>query len=234
MTTGQATALADWVEAHRKRLTTVYITHGHPDHWFGLSVILRRFPGARAVALPAVVERMREAAAGRALGDFLLPGKIAAELPIAQPLLDSNIEIEGHALIAIGVGHTDGDDTTALHVPEIGLVVAGDAIYNDVHQYLADSDHEGRLAWLTAIDRIAALAPKALIAGHQRAGRPDGPELIAETRQYIVDFDRIAATASTRRELYDRMLDLYPTRLNPSTLWYAARTLKPAGAEATV
>src|SRR6266404_7408081 len=44
LTVGQARDLADWVAAHGKNLTAVYITHGHGDHWFGLSVILDRFP----------------------------------------------------------------------------------------------------------------------------------------------------------------------------------------------
>src|SRR5260370_23515599 len=59
-TVGQARDLADWVAAHDMNLTAVYITHGHGDHWFGLSVILDRFPTARAFALPSVIEQMRQ------------------------------------------------------------------------------------------------------------------------------------------------------------------------------
>ena len=39
----------------RKNLTTVYSTHAHPDHYFGLAVMKPAFPNARLVALPAVV-----------------------------------------------------------------------------------------------------------------------------------------------------------------------------------
>src|SRR5690349_19024581 len=60
MTTTQARVLAAWIAATGKNLTTVYVTHGHGDHHFGLSVILDHFPAARAVAMPAVVEHMRE------------------------------------------------------------------------------------------------------------------------------------------------------------------------------
>jgi glyoxylase-like metal-dependent hydrolase (beta-lactamase superfamily II) len=60
LTTGPARGLADWVAAHGRNLTAVYITHGHGDHRFGLSIILDRFPGARAFALPAVIEQMRQ------------------------------------------------------------------------------------------------------------------------------------------------------------------------------
>jgi hypothetical protein len=66
-----------------------------------------------------------------------------------------------------------------------------------------------------------------VIAGHQRAGRHDGPEIIEETRQYIRDFDRIAETTRTARELYDRVLALNPDRINPDVVWISAQAVKP-------
>jgi glyoxylase-like metal-dependent hydrolase (beta-lactamase superfamily II) len=44
MTIEQANALADWVASRNKNLTTIYITHGHGDHWFGVGTMLERFP----------------------------------------------------------------------------------------------------------------------------------------------------------------------------------------------
>src|SRR5258706_7592168 len=58
MTVAQANALADWVATHRKNLTTIYITHGHVDHWFGLGTLLDRFPNAKAVATPKAIKTM--------------------------------------------------------------------------------------------------------------------------------------------------------------------------------
>jgi glyoxylase-like metal-dependent hydrolase (beta-lactamase superfamily II) len=225
----QAGDLADWVAAHGKNLTAVYVTHGHGDHWFGLRVILERFPQARALALPAVIEAMRQGSTPEALAlwNGLFPGKIPDDLVLAEPLPDHGLDLEGHDLVAVALGHTDTDDTTCLHVPEIGLVVAGDAVYNDVHQYLRESSPEGRRAWIAALDTIDSLDPRAVIAGHQRAGRHDGPEIVEEARQYIRDFDRIVETAETARELYDQMLAIYPERVNPGMLWWSARTLKP-------
>jgi glyoxylase-like metal-dependent hydrolase (beta-lactamase superfamily II) len=228
--THQARDLADWVAAHGKNLTTVYITHGHGDHWFGLGVILERFPEARAFALPTVIEQMRQGSTPELLATWngLFPGEIPDDLVLAEPLSDHTIDLEGHDLVAVELGHTDTDGTTCLHVPEIGLVVAGDAVYNDVHQHLRESSPEGRREWIAALDTIESLHPRAVIAGHQRAGRHDGPEIIEETRDYIRDFDRVVETAETARELYDEMLDLYPERVNPGMLWWSARTLKPS------
>jgi len=68
-------------------------------------------------------------------------------------------ELEGSELHVVEVGHTDTDNTTVLHVPSIGLVVAGDAVYNGVHQYLAESANGGIQKWIKALDTIAALRP---------------------------------------------------------------------------
>ena len=65
MTVKQADALVDWVAASGKNLTTIYITHGHGDHWFGIGALLERFPNARAVATPDVVKVMRQHASPR-------------------------------------------------------------------------------------------------------------------------------------------------------------------------
>ena len=67
MTVKQANALADWVAARGKNLTTIYITHGHGDHWFGIGTLLERFPNARAVATPDVVKVMRQHASPEVL-----------------------------------------------------------------------------------------------------------------------------------------------------------------------
>ena len=230
LTADQARDLADWVAAHGKNLTSVYITHGHGDHWFGLGAILDRFPNARAFALPAVIEQMRAGSTPELLESFWKPrfdGKLPRDLVFAEPLEDHTIELEGRELVAVELGHTDTNQTSCLHVPDVGLVVAGDAAYNDVHLYLAESDAQGRREWIAALDTIESLHPQTVIAGHQRSGRHDGPEIIEETRQYIRDFDRIAETTTTARDLYDQVLALHPDRINPDVVWISARALKP-------
>src|SRR6266566_2895730 len=139
MTVAQANALADWVATHRKNLTTIYITHGHGDHWFGIGTLLERFPNARAVATPNVVKVMRQHASPERLKRWKasFPHQIPDRLVIAEELKGNVIHLEGHELVAVELGHTDTDYTTCLNVPSVGLVVAGDAAYNDVHLYLA-------------------------------------------------------------------------------------------------
>jgi glyoxylase-like metal-dependent hydrolase (beta-lactamase superfamily II) len=218
MTVKQANALADWVAASGKNLTTIYITHGHGDHWFGIGSVLERFPNARAVATPDVVRVMHQHASPDILEKVwkaVFPGQIPDRIVIAEELKGNVINLEGHDLVAVELGHTDTDYTTCLNVPSIGLVVAGDAVYNDVHLYLAESNAKSRQDWIAALDKIESLHPQAVIASHKRPGNDDNPRIIEETRQYIRDFDRLAETAATPQELYDKMLEIYPNRVNP-------------------
>jgi glyoxylase-like metal-dependent hydrolase (beta-lactamase superfamily II) len=204
------------------------VTHGHGDHWFGIGALLERFPGARAVASPRVVNMMKEQSPEvlKSRWNARLPGQIPERLVIAEELAGKVIKLEGQDLVVVEVGHTDTRDTTVLHVPAIGLVVAGDAAYNGVHQLLAESDPQKRREWIAALDKIESLKPRAVIAGHKRPGNEDSPRIIEETRQYIRDFDGIAETARTARELYDQMLKLHPLRMNVNALWTSARAIK--------
>ena len=102
------------------------------------------------------------------------------------------------------------------------------AAYNDVHLCLVESNAQTRREWISVLDTIESLNPRSVIAGHKRPGNDDSPKIIEETRQYIRDFDRVAGTTTTARELYDKMLELYPDRVNPGlALWLSARAAKP-------
>jgi glyoxylase-like metal-dependent hydrolase (beta-lactamase superfamily II) len=229
LTTEQSHTLVDWVVASGKNLTAIYVTHGHGDHFFGLAPLLERFPRARAVAVPEVVEAMHDNLSPAWLDNFwrrLFPGEIPDRLLVAEPLDDNALELEGHKLVAVNAGRTDTAHSTCLHVPSIGLIVGGDAVYNGIHPYLGETDAQSRAEWIATLDRLERLQPSAVIAGHKVPTNGDDPRIIAETRQYLRDFDRVNASTKTARQLYDAMLDLYPERVNPGSLWGAANAAK--------
>ena len=229
LTIDQSQALLNWVIASGKNLTAIYLTHGHGDHVFGLGSLLERFPDAKAVATPEVVEAMRQQVSPTSLEGFwrkLFPGQIPEHLPIADPLDNNELELEGHKLVAVNTGKTDTAQSTCLHVPSVGLLVGGDAVYNGIHPYLAETNTESRREWIATLDKLEALAPRAVIAGHKIPENNDDPRIIAETRQYLRDFNRLDETTTTARELYDAMLELYPDRANPGSLWGGAKAAK--------
>jgi glyoxylase-like metal-dependent hydrolase (beta-lactamase superfamily II) len=223
----QVSRVGDWIESSGKSLIAVYATHGHGDHWFGTELLLQRFPGAVAYATEGTIAMMhKQATEGRAqMWDVDFPGQIPPSPVVYQPVPVDGIKLEGHQLLAVEVGHTDTDDTTVLHVPSIGLVVAGDVAYNGVHQYLLESSHGGVEAWLAALDKVAALQPRAVVAGHKNKDLPDDPAIIDQTREYLLNARRLLAQRPSPREYFDAMTALYPDRLNVGPVWYTASAL---------
>src|ERR1700757_2788532 len=187
ITVEQNRALVEWIAASGKNLTTIYATHGHGDHFFGVNTIRERFPNARFVATRDVITIMREQASSPVLESFWksrFPGQIDSTLVVAEELAGTVIELEGEELVSIPLGHTDTDSTTCLHVPSLGLAVCGDALYNDVHLHLGESNAEGRNERIAGLDSIESLKPVAAIAGHKGPGAPDTPNNIEATRKY--------------------------------------------------
>jgi glyoxylase-like metal-dependent hydrolase (beta-lactamase superfamily II) len=100
-----------------------------------LKLLRDRFPEARAIAPPQVADAMRAALAPEAVETWRrrFPGLIPSELVPAERLEGGTFDLEGHEIVPVDIGHTDTDHTTCLHVPSIGLMIAGDAIYNGTH-----------------------------------------------------------------------------------------------------
>ncbi|MEV4495623.1 MBL fold metallo-hydrolase [Micromonospora arborensis] len=223
----QIAKVGDWIARSGKRLTYIYATHGHGDHWFGAGELVKRFPGAVTYATPGTIEVMhQQATVGRSeLFDRVFPGLIPESPVIAVPVPTEGFLLEGNLIQAVETGHTDTDKTTVLHVPSIGLVVAGDVVYNGVHQYIVETVDGGLREWLKALDRVEALAPRAVVAGHKNRDRSDDPACIDQTRQYLLNVERLLAEKSTAREFYDEMVRLYPDWVNPGPAWYGALAL---------
>jgi glyoxylase-like metal-dependent hydrolase (beta-lactamase superfamily II) len=221
--------LANEVAATGKNLTHIYITHAHGDHFFGINALKQRFPDVKAVATPSVVDRLAGQLAPDVIdGIFrrLFPGEIPDDPGTAERLNSASIELEGHSLVPIQVGYTDTADSTSLHVPSKGLIVAGDVVYNGIHPYLAETNRETRLQWIAALDELDALAPRAVVAGHKIPEHDDDPRHIAKTREYLRDFNRLDEITDTPRALFDAMIELHPDRANPGSLWGGATTAK--------
>lgn len=228
MTIDQSRAVGDWVAASGKRLVHIFLTHGHGDHWFGAGPLLDRFPTADVIATPGTIAMM--AANGSpefraAFWEAQFPGQIPTEPVVAHAPESGRFTLEGHDLVIVEVGHSDTDDTSVLHVPSIDLVVAGDVIYNNVHQYLREAAGDGITRWLSAIDTVAALDPVAVVSGHSDTTRANSPQNIELTRAYLLDVERLLATKPSPLSFFWAMLELHPSRLNPGALWSGAQAL---------
>src|SRR5258708_33962680 len=117
----QTAELVDSIGSSGKRLSTIYITHAHADHFFGLKLLRDRFPEARAIAPPQVADAMRAALAPEAVETWRrrFPGLIPSELVPAERLESGTFDLEGQQMVPVDIGHTDTNHTTSLHVPSI-------------------------------------------------------------------------------------------------------------------
>ena len=229
LTPNDAGRVVDWIRATGKNLTTIYITHGHADHFFGLSTILDAFPDARAVTAAAVVPEAQRQLSPAAMGfwNAIFPGQLP-EYPIVPQALDGHvIDLEGQELRIITVGQADTAPSTIVYIPRLDADIAGDVAYNGIHQWLAQTDHEKRMQWIGSVERIEALDPKVVVAGHKRPdARDDDPAtILSDTKTYIHDFDRSLSESHSPQELVDRMMALHGHLGNPYTLWTAAQSV---------
>ncbi|CAN9285794.1 unnamed protein product [Alternaria alternata] len=220
VTIEQGEAIAKWIAEiiPAKRLKYIYTTHAHPDHFMSVPVIQEQFPGVEFVATKNVTAGIQD------LFDTnyeqIWPGMFPNQLPSTKPVpkalpASGEFFIDGERLQSVEVGRSDTEFSSFLHVPSVDLVVAGDIIYGDCHQYFAEANTPAlRKDWLGAIDRIEALKPHIVVAGHKRATQLDAPYLIQSTREYINTFERELAKAESADALYDRMVELYPQRVS--------------------
>jgi hypothetical protein len=159
----------------------------------------------------------------------LLWDKIYEDIPpttvTAVTVPDNRFMLEGHELVIVDVGHSDSDDTSVLHVPDLELVVAGDVIYNGVHMYLGQGVG-GFGPWRAAIDRVEALKPRHIVCGHQNKELDDDAgRTITQTRQYLDDAETLLRTENTAIDFFNAKIERYPDYLGRFVLWAGARAL---------
>ena len=167
LTEQHARELVDWVVESGKNLTTIYVTHAHGDHYFGLKLLLDRFPSAKAVATASTVAAIQtqiKPDAMKAIWEPRFHGQLPPQLIAPEVLEGDKFYLEGEELKIVRLGHTDTSQSTAVHVPSIDFVISGDCVYNNTHLYLAECDEQACNEWLRALDKIESLHPKAVVA----------------------------------------------------------------------
>lgn len=209
-TRADARAIVDAVRASGKNLTTVYVTHAHPDHYFGLEVIKEAFPNARIVALPAAVAAIERTWKSKVDQWKPVYGDAITSAPVIPTALSGKaITLEGQTLEIVGPVQGDDAGNSFVWIPSLRAVVAGDIVYSGVYVWTAETDPAGRRQWAATLDRIAALQPAVVVPGHQQPTLGTTPSSLAFTKEYLAAFDQALTSSTTPEQLQEKVKSKY-------------------------
>lgn len=228
-TRSDARRLAERIKVSGKRLTTVYVTHGHPDHYWGFTALSEHFPQARFVTMPEVVSVIEETFAAKVAQWKPVYGDEVPGTPIKPEPLDNDvIDLEGNELRIIRLGQGDVRSSTVVWIPSLSAIVAGDLAYNGTHAWLAEAGPEQRMHWMANLESLAEMKPKMVIAGHKVPGTDDeGRRVLTETRDYIAVFNAAVSRSSNAQDLIKTMTARYPDQALPIILEISANSTFP-------
>ena len=211
-TLADAKKVADRVAAGNKTLTLVYVTHAHPDHYFGFPAIKERFPNARLVALPDTVTEIEKTWQAK-VNQWKPTYKdgITSKPIVPEPLAARSLDLEGQKLDIVGGLQGDDANNSYVWIPSLKTVVAGDIVYDAVFPWTAETTPESRKAWSGTLDRLIAMRPERLVPGHQKPEQTQDPAALTFTKEYLAGYDVALAGSKTAAELEQKMKAKYPT-----------------------
>jgi glyoxylase-like metal-dependent hydrolase (beta-lactamase superfamily II) len=210
-TLADAKALAKGIADSGKTLTTVYVTHFHPDHYFGFVAIKEAFPDAKLVALPATVSDIEKSWAEKVkTWKPLYKDAIPSKPIIPEALVGTSIDLEGEKLEIIGGLQGDAPNNSYVWIPTLNAVVSGDIVYDGVFPWTAETTPESRQAWSQSLDEIAARNAKIVVPGHQKPEQKQDPANIKFTKDYLAAYDTALQSSKTPEELQTKIKAQYP------------------------
>ncbi|MFB7615828.1 MBL fold metallo-hydrolase [Kitasatospora sp. NPDC056181] len=204
--------LVERVRASGKRLTTVFVSHGDPDFYFGAQEVQDAFPKARFLATASTVEHIQESYEDKLRAWAHLGPELPSRLVRPEVLHGDELVFEGHRFELRGADfHLP--DRHYLWQHHHRTVLGGVLLFEGLHVWTADTPRpEQRAAWIDLLDGMEALQPALVVPGHRTAGAPAIATAIDHTRAYLRAFEteigRAADAASAKEALERRFPDL--------------------------
>jgi glyoxylase-like metal-dependent hydrolase (beta-lactamase superfamily II) len=211
-----AEKLAERIAAKGRRLTAILVTHPHFDHFYGASVLLKRFPGTPVFASAADVEIIKRDLAGTLAQIRARFGAeaIPAEIQIPQPWPGTHFTVDGQSVDVLAGLQGDvgpGPHNNIVWVPSLAAAIVGDIAFNQVHLSLRATDADSRKAWQETLRLVQERNPRIVVAGHKsRAELPDTPDVLAFNRAYLTEFEAALAASHNAGELVAAMKQKFP------------------------
>jgi glyoxylase-like metal-dependent hydrolase (beta-lactamase superfamily II) len=195
-----------------KHLSAIYITHAHPDHYFGLGHIAEAFPRARVVALPEVARLINKQFFGKLehWEKIIGPANVCRKEVNIEPLTETYIELEGKRIEIIPQVMGDMKYNTVVWIPSIKTLYGSDVLFNQAHPFTCELTAEERQQWMQAIDHLENMGAEVIIPGHQKPGMPFDSTSCDFTRDYLLATDDILAKTQDVAGFYYAMVKQFP------------------------
>ncbi|MBF4471986.1 MBL fold metallo-hydrolase [Flavobacterium sp. HJJ] len=223
-TLADAEKIAQKIKASGKKLTTIFVSHGDPDFYFGLEVFKKYFPEVTAYASPATIEHIKATAQKKleVWGERL--GKnITSNVVLPQVLKGNTIELEGQKLELIGL--EEFPNKTFIWIPSIKAAVGGINVFGTTfHLWMADAQTpEARKNWISVLDKITALNPEIVIPAHANSSSPFDITAVNHTKSYIQFYEEALKTNKTSEALITALKAKYPALTFETALQIGAK-----------
>ena len=223
----QAQQLVDKIRASGKHLTTIYISHGDPDYYFGLETLTRAFPDAKVLASGPTVEHINQTKDAKlAFWGPQMGADVPASLIVPQVLKGNTLELEGRELDVVGLAGRQ-PERSFVWIPSLKAVVGGVVVADNLHVWMADTQTpQSHKQWLATLKRIDSLQPKIVVPGHYLGQSDHSLKAVHFTRYYIKAFDEETSKAKDSGELIAAMKKRYPQLGEESSLELSAKVAK--------
>lgn len=195
-----------------KYLKTIYLTHAHPDHYFGLGPFAEAFAEARVVALPEVARTINNQFFGKlehweeVIGITNAPKKVVN----IEPLSQDYIELEGHRIEILPRIMGDLRYNTVVWIPSIKTLYGSDVLFNQAHPFTCEVTAEERKQWIKDIEHFETMSAEVIIPGHQKPGMPFDSSAYSFTKDYLIATDEEITNTKDVAGFYYAMVNRFP------------------------
>jgi len=195
-----------------KELKTIYLTHAHPDHYFGAGTIAAAFPKAEVVAIPSEADIINKQFFGKIehWEGVIGAHNVCRQTTTVQSLKQNYFELEGHRFEIISKVMGDMRFNTMVWIPSSKTLYASDVLFNQAHPFTCELTAEERKQWIADVDKIEKMGAEVIIPGHQRPGMQFDKSSLDFTREYIVATDEELVRTSSAAEFYFAMVNRFP------------------------
>jgi glyoxylase-like metal-dependent hydrolase (beta-lactamase superfamily II) len=195
-----------------KHLETIYVSHAHPDHYFGLGVIAEAFPSARILALASVAHTINHQFFGKLehWETVIGPANVCRKTVPIEPLSRNYIELEGERIEILPEVVGDLKFNSVVWIPSIKTLYGSDVLFNQAHPFTCEVTPEERAQWISDIEKLEKLGAHVVIPGHQKPGMPFDYSSYDFTKEYLVATEEEIARTDSEGSFFYAMVQRFP------------------------